>query len=145
MTIELLAPLMIRLNGQDRDCRVGDTLSLPETQAHRLLRKAPGLVRRVDSAPASPLQPGWLVVYRDQRGALCGGCDDRHHGTVKECRWAGATWTVHLTDGQRIPLAMIRSVGQTDEAGQIVAAWTVKEHGADGQGSVEGGRLRAER
>lgn len=136
MTIELLAPLMIRLNGQDRDCQVGDTLSLPEAQAQRLLRKAPGLVRCVDSAPAPPLHPGWFVAYRDRRGVLCGGCDDREHGTVEACRWEGNGWTVSLTDGQRVPLSLIRSVGQTDDAGQIVAAWTVREHGADGNGTI---------
>jgi len=84
------------------------------------------------TAPASPLQSGWLVVYRDQRGLLCGGCDDRQHGTVHECRWAGATWTVHLTDGQRLPLTSIRSVGKTDGEGRLVAAWSVRAHGYDG-------------
>jgi hypothetical protein len=34
-----------------------------------------------------------------------------------------------------MPLSQVRSVGQTDEAGQIVAAWTVREHGYDGQGA----------
>lgn len=88
------------------------------------------------SAPMPPLQPSWLVVYRDQRGALCGGCDDRPRGTVGECRWEENGWTVHLTDGQRLPLSLIRSVGQTDDAGQVVAAWTVREHGFDGEGPL---------
>ena len=82
--------------------------------------------------PTPPLRPGWLVVYRDQRGALCGGCDDRQHGTVKECRWAGVAWTVHLTDGQQLPLTSIRSVGKTDGEGRLVAAWSVRAHGYDG-------------
>lgn len=84
-------------------------------------------------SPMPPLQPGWLVCYRDRRGVLCGGCDDRQHGTVDECRWDGKEWTIHLTDGQRLPLFIIRSVGQTDCAGRIVAAWTVREHGYDGR------------
>ncbi len=84
------------------------------------------------AAPALPLQPGWLVVYRDQRGVLCGGCDDRQHGMVMECRWDGVAWTVHLTDGQRLPLSSIRSVGKTDGEGRLVAAWSVRAHGYDG-------------
>lgn len=94
--------------------------------------------------PAPPLQAGWLVCYRDRRGALCGGGDDRQHGTVQECRWDGKGRTVHLTDGQRLPLTSIRAVGQTDKAGEIVAAWTVREHGYDGEGPVEGRSHRAE-
>lgn len=84
-------------------------------------------------SPMPPLQPGWLVCYRDRRGGLCGGCDDRQHGTVDKCRWEGNEWAVFLTDGQRLPLSIIRSVGQTDDAGRIVAAWTVREHGYDGR------------
>ena len=86
------------------------------------------------ASPTPPLQPGWLVAYRDRRWTLCGGCDDRTHGTVQECRWDEKGWTVHLTDGQRLPLSIIRSVGRTESTRQIVAAWTVREHGYDGEG-----------
>jgi hypothetical protein len=86
-----------------------------------------------EASPIPPLQPGWLVVYRDRHGVPCGGCDDRRHGTIQECQWEGAAWTVHLTDGQRLPLAGIRSVSKTDGEGKIVAAWTVREHGYDGR------------
>ncbi len=86
------------------------------------------------AAPTPPLQPGWLVAYQNRAGVLCGGCDDRQHGTVQECRWTGNGWTVELTDGQRLPLSIIRSVGRTDDVGKIVAAWTVREHGFDGEG-----------
>ena len=86
--------------------------------------------------PTPPLQPGWLLAYRDRRGTLCGGCDDRTHGTVQGCRWDGKGWTVHLTDGQQMPLSLVRSVGRTDSAGQIVAAWTVRGHGYDGEGPL---------
>jgi len=85
--------------------------------------------------PEAPLQPGWLVTYRDRRGVLCGGCDDLQHGTVDACWWEENGWTLCLTDGQEMSLSQVRSVGQTDKAGQIVAAWTVKEHGYDGQGT----------
>lgn len=88
---------------------------------------------RLVAIPASPLRFGWLVMYRDQRGALCGGCDDRQHGTVQECRWAVGAWTVHLTDGQRLPLSRIQSVGKTDSEGKLVAAWSVRAHGYDGE------------
>lgn len=86
--------------------------------------------------PVTPILPGWLVAYRYRQGRLCGGSDDRAHGTVKECRWDGIGWTVHLTDGQQMPLYLIRAVGKTDDTGQILAAWTVREHGADGNGRV---------
>jgi len=89
--------------------------------------------------PEPPLQPGWLVAYRDRRGVLSGGCDDRQHGTVAECRWEENRWMVHLTDEQRLPLSFIRSVGQTNKAGEIVAAWTVREHGYDGHGTERKG------
>lgn len=82
--------------------------------------------------PDAPLQPGWLVVYRDQRGVLCGGYDDRQHGTVRGCTWDGAAWCVTLADGQTLTLAAILSVGKTDAAGHVVAAWTVRTHGYDG-------------
>jgi hypothetical protein len=96
------------------------------------------------AAQLSPLQPGWLVAYRDRRGALCGGCDDRQHGTVQECRWTAGAWTVHLTDGQEMPLSQVRSVGAVDHKGRLYGAWMVREHGYDGAGPVDGRMLRAE-
>src|SRR6185295_15603371 len=90
--------------------------------------------------PNPPLQPGWLVAYRDRQGVLCGGCDDRQHGTVQACQWDGNGWTLWLTDGKRMPLSFIRSVGQTDDTGQIVAAWTVREHGYGGEGLARDNR-----
>lgn len=88
---------------------------------------------------AAPLTPGWLVVYpsqiRDGNGhlPLCGGCDDRLHGTVQDCAWDGTAWIVVLTDGQRLPLWRILSVAKTDERGHVLSAWTVREHGFDGK------------
>ena len=93
----------------------------------------------IDQAPTPPLHPGWLVVYRDQRGALCGGCDDRQHGTVAECRWSAGAWTVTLTDGQTIPLSRVRSVGAVDHKGRLYGAWEVNTHGYDGEGPVTRG------
>ena len=72
------------------------------------------------------------MAYRDREGRLRGGCDDRAHGTVQSCIWDGAAWTVILTDRQQLPLTAIRSVGRTNAADDVVAAWTVREHGYDG-------------
>ena len=79
--------------------------------------------------PTPPHQPNWLVAYRDGRDTLCGGCDDREHGTVKDCRWEGNGWTVELTDGQRIPLCIVRGVTNLDGS-----ACKVREHSYDGEG-----------
>lgn len=84
--------------------------------------------------PTPPLKSGWLVVYRDRDYILCGGCDDRPHGTVHTCQWDGHMWMVILTDGRQLPLLAIRSVGLTDATGRVVSAWTVREHGYDGEG-----------
>jgi hypothetical protein len=51
---------------------------------------------------------------------------------VQSCTWDGAAWTVILTDRQQLPLTAIRSVGRTNAADDVVAAWTVREHGYDG-------------
>lgn len=87
--------------------------------------------------PIAPILPGWLVAYRDQAGRLCGGVEDRIHGTVRECQWNGSSWTLYLTDGQWLPLAFVRSVGKTNTAGRVVAAWTVREHGFTGTAQGE--------
>lgn len=84
-------------------------------------------------SPTPPLLPGWLVGYRDRRGVLRGGCDDRLHGMVQQCVWSEQGWTVHLTDGQRLPSTSIRGVTALDGR-----AWTVREHGYDGEGPRAG-------
>jgi hypothetical protein len=87
--------------------------------------------------PSPPLQRGWIVAYRDREGHLCGGSDDRAHGTVQSCEWARNGWAVLLTDGQCLPIFLIRSVGQTDANGKLRAAWTVRECGFDGLGGKD--------
>jgi hypothetical protein len=87
--------------------------------------------------PIAPLQPGWLVVYRDAHGELSGGCLDRAHGTVEGCEWDGSRWTVSLTDGTKIPLRIILAVAETEHTGQVIAAWTVRDHGYDGKQGQE--------
>ena len=76
------------------------------------------------------LQPGWRIVYRDHLWRLAGGSDDPEHGTVSAC----GQDVVTLTDGQMIPLSLIRSVAAMDCTGRIMGAWTVREHGLDGEG-----------
>lgn len=84
-----------------------------------------------------PLAPGWTIAYMDHTWTLCGGYEDRAHATVAECRWSAGAWTVTLTDGQTMPLSRVRSVGAVDHKGRIYGAWTVKEHGYDGEGQGE--------
>lgn len=86
------------------------------------------------NSPAPPLHPGWRVVYRNNSGRLCGGADDRLHGTVHRCLWEGNVWRLILTDGQRLPLRAITSVGKTDTSGCVVAAWDVRGAGINGEG-----------
>jgi hypothetical protein len=86
------------------------------------------------SDPETPLQPGWFVVYRDAHGRLSGGPEDRVNGTVDACTWDGSTWMVLLTNGNRIRLGNVLAVSKTDLAGRVLAAWTVREHGYDGEG-----------
>jgi hypothetical protein len=93
----------------------------------------PDNYRRMEE-PVAPILPGWVLAYRDRQGVLRGGCDDRAHGTVQECRWDSTGWTVYLTDGQQVSLSLIQAVGKTDNTGRLIAAWTVKEHGYDGNG-----------
>ncbi len=79
-----------------------------------------------------PLQPGWRIVYRDHQWRLAGGSDDPDHGTVDVCWREGGAWKVRLTDGQQIPWGRIRSVAAIDATGGCSGAWTVREHGYDG-------------
>lgn len=88
--------------------------------------------------PAPPILPGWLISYRDTNGSLRGGVDDRAHGTVQGCLWTGRTWTLVLTDQEQLPLSKILSVGKIDAAGRVLAAWTVRDHGLDGMGTLHG-------
>ena len=143
MTILTLAHLIIRLDGHILRLAPHAVLTVTDTQAQRLLARAPGKVRLITlpldpvvlDGPQAPLRPGWLVSYRNQRGMLCGGCDDRQHGTVGECCWTARGWAVHLTDGHQLPLTTIRGVTKPDGT-----AWTVREHGYDGEGPVDGRR-----
>ena len=91
--------------------------------------------------PAPPIEHGWLVTYYSRTPVkidgrwdypLCGGVGDREHGTVTACTWNGKEWLLSLTDGTRLPLRAVRSVGKTDQAGTVISAWIVAAHGFDG-------------
>jgi hypothetical protein len=94
----------------------------------------PAEVGQTTHEPLPPLSPGWLVAYRDLAGRLCGGCDDRERGTVACCEWDGWTWRIALTNGDALPIRQVVSVGKTDGEGRLVAAWSTREHGFDGEG-----------
>jgi hypothetical protein len=85
------------------------------------------------ASPTAPLQAGWFVTYTDSQGHLCGGWDDRQRATVSFCVWRNRGWSVHLSNGQAIPLIAVRCVGQMNEDGELKAAWSVRQHGYDGE------------
>jgi|CXWL01.1.fsa_nt_gi hypothetical protein len=77
------------------------------------------------TAPIAPLQPGWSITHRAERG-------DLQRGIVEVMEYTPKGWIVVLSDGARLPLVRVEAVGQTDERGRLVSAWQVKEHGFDG-------------
>lgn len=83
--------------------------------------------------PTSLIQPGWLVTYRAPDGRLQGGDLDRHHGALATSAYGAHGWIFTLTDGQAVHVSSIRGVSRTVADGRIVAAWTVREHGLDGE------------
>ena len=95
--------------------------------------------QRRTGEPQAPILSGWLVTYRDKTGKLCGGAEDRDHGTVQACRWEGGQWTLYLKDSQRLSLWQVVGVAKTEATGQVIAAWTVREHGSDGNGPFQSG------
>ena len=95
------------------------------------------LVRDRGPSPIAPLRPGWLVAYRDKTDRLRGGCDERESGTVATCKWNGQGWRVTLTNGDIVPLACVCAVAKTDARGEILAAWTTREHGYTGDEHLE--------
>jgi hypothetical protein len=133
MLIESLSPLLVRFRSREVHLEPGQPVRFSEEDGRKLLARAPGKVRCV--TPEPPLQAGWLVVYRDRQGRLRGGCNERECGTVRECRWDDSGWTVILKNGEPLALGRILSVGKTDVNGKLIAAWTVREQGYDGEGA----------
>jgi hypothetical protein len=110
----------------------GHPVLFSDEDGRKLLERARGKVRLV--TPDAPLQPGWLVAYRDRQGRLRGGADERADGTVRGCRWDNGRWAVELMSGEVLPLSIVSAVSKTDASGAILSAWTVREHGYDGGG-----------
>ncbi|MDP3089635.1 MAG: hypothetical protein Q8N04_03085 [Nitrospira sp.] len=142
MWIESTKPLRVQFRGgMEIRLQPGAPKEFPDEDGKKLLKQAVGKVMAVDrplrdeegASPIAPLQPGWLVAYRDETYRLRGGCDERDHGTVQECQWNGTAWTIHLTDGQLLPLSRVLSVGKTNAAGEVIAAWTTRDCGYDGE------------
>ena len=137
MTLHVLAPLTIRFDRRVIQFEPGAVFTATDAQAQRIIRLAPNKVQAIDlplDPPAEPLQPGWLVCYRDRAGRLAGGVDDRARGTVQACTWDGHAWTVALTNGETVPLTIVSSVAKTDHTGRVLSAWMVREHGHNGEG-----------
>jgi hypothetical protein len=110
---------------------IEESISTKDDKPALVITRHPLLAESAEP-PSSPLPRYCFVTYTDRQGRLCGGWDDRQKATVKECVWTARGWSVHLSDGQAIPLAAVRCVGQTDEQGALKAAWSVREHGPDG-------------
>lgn len=135
--LQALAHLTLELDGHAIHLEPGAVFTATAEQAGGLLERFPTQLEMMilpPDLPVEPLQPGWLVCYRDRAGRLAGGCDDRANGTVQSCQWDGHAWTVHLTNGQRLPLSAVLSVAKTDDAGAVLSAWSVREHGYAGEG-----------
>ena len=86
--------------------------------------------------PAPPLPLYCFVTYIDSSGRLCGGWDERNACTVRQCHGSGAACQVELSNRDFIPLQAVRAVGQLNAEGRLVAVWTVRDHGYDGNGPV---------
>lgn len=143
MWIEAAKPLRVQFkHGREVRFRPGIAVELPDEDGRKLIERAAGKVRLADGSsqvsdsdqPTAPIQPGWLVVYRDEMGRLRGGSDERQAGTVAKCYWRRGAWNMQLTSGRELPLSAIRAVSKTDTRGRILAAWMVQDHGYDGEG-----------
>src|SRR5215831_5696257 len=87
--------------GDTLEDRADKTDILPESASvSGMSDPFPGILSEISTPlsknlpPAPPLEPGWLVTYRNQDGKLCGGSENKEDGTVQECRWEAGRWTV---------------------------------------------------
>ena len=111
--------------------RPGSTSAAAAASQGATAEARPGEAPRSAEGLVLPIQPGWLVAYRGPDGKLRGGCDDREHGTVETGERREAAWTFTLTDGTVLPAKAIVSVAKVATDGQVVAAWTVRDHGLE--------------
>lgn len=145
MTLRCREPLALKFDGRVIQFEPGSCFRVSANQAQRILAQFPHKVEVLTLPPDPPIEPlqlNWLVAYRDRSGTLRGGSDDRLNGTVQECRWIGGRWSVQLVNGETIPLSIVSSVATIDGDGRVLAAWTVREHGYDGEGPVTRGGQR---
>lgn len=82
--------------------------------------------------PAPVLPARSFVTYLDSTGRLCGGWEEWNTCTVRHCLGVGDDCQVELSSGGMISLRAVRAVGQLNAEGRQMAAWTVREHGYDG-------------
>ena len=105
-------------------------------------REAPGMESgklmqptepKAEPQPISPIQPGWLIVWRDQAGWLRGGDEERARSTVVKSEYGPQGRVFHLSDGTAVPMRAITGVSKTDACGAVVAGWTVRAWGLNGE------------
>lgn len=125
----------------------GHPTEVPDHVGRSLITTVPEKVRVVTAPPlgpipavvrpptsiSAPIQPGWVITYRDAQGRSQGGADARQDGTVRSCHRIGAQWVVELTTGTRVGEAQIVGVASVSPQGKVLAAWTVQEHGLSGR------------
>ncbi|MGQ0557885.1 MAG: hypothetical protein ACT4PN_18295 [Nitrospiraceae bacterium] len=101
---------------------LGDVAAFRAAARHveRMITEQPHQSRQASAEP--PLQPGWIIAYRDRRNRL-------QDGMVSRCELTGRAWTVLLANGTTLPLKWVTSVGVPGGA-----AWDVKRHGFNGNG-----------
>lgn len=83
--------------------------------------------------PPSPLPLPCFVTFTDSQGRLRGGWEERATCMVKQCHGVGAHCQAELVNGDKIPLRAVRAVGQLNAEGRLIGAWSVRDHGYDGQ------------
>jgi len=144
--------IALTLDGETIPFEPSDVFTVPEGEAQRLMKQHPEQLERVSLPPSTarpqpirpvepPLQPGWIVAYRDWENGLCGGWEAADKGVVSSCQWDGHGWMVTVVSGERFPLRAVVSVGKVVD-GRLVAAWTTREHGYDGERPPRGGALQ---
>ena len=74
-----------------------------------------------------------LVAWRDELGRLQGGDEDRLKGTVKETVVGSDGFTFIMEDGTRVPERRVVSAARLNAQGKVVAAWSTRAHGIDGE------------
>jgi hypothetical protein len=92
MLIEVSSPLTIKLPSGEVDLVPGQPVELPDEQARRLLKKAPGRARVITHI----IQAGSLITWTRGDGSVQDGLIDLIHVDDTGTRWAfvtiGETW-----------------------------------------------------